>query len=66
MAIIQIQTFAEMAKRDLATFERFETEAKEFYLTYFKEVGRVFEEAWKGKKYSITVRPRSRCARSSR
>lgn len=49
------QVLAELAKRDAAVFERFRGEAAAFYLAYFKEVARVFEEAWggSGKKYSI-------------
>jgi DGQHR domain-containing protein len=47
------QTFEDMARREPATFERFQGEAKEFYLAYFKEVARVFDGAWTAKKYSI-------------
>jgi DGQHR domain-containing protein len=47
------RTFESMAKGDAAVFERFEAEAKEFYLAYFKEVARVFDDAWEKKKYSI-------------
>ncbi|MHB8875390.1 MAG: DGQHR domain-containing protein [Myxococcaceae bacterium] len=47
------QVFAELARKDAATFERFKAEAAPFFLAYFKEVAGVFEEAWGGKKYSI-------------
>ena len=47
------KTFLAMQSGDKATFERLEREAKEFYLAYLKEVARVFDEAWTGKKYSI-------------
>jgi len=36
-----------------ALVPRFEPEAKEFFLAYFKEIARVFATAWDGKKYSI-------------
>jgi len=32
---------------------RFQDDAKRFFLTYFKQVSRVFETAWNGRKYSI-------------
>ncbi len=33
--------------------EQFKSEAARFFLTYFKEVSKVFEDAWEGRKYSI-------------
>jgi DGQHR domain-containing protein len=32
---------------------RFQDEAKRFFLVYFKQIARVFEKAWSGRKYSI-------------
>ena len=33
--------------------DRFVDNAKRFFLNYFKQVAHVFEDAWKGRKYSI-------------
>jgi hypothetical protein len=40
-------------RKDATLATRFEAEAKEFFLAYFKEIARVFAQAWEGKKYSI-------------
>lgn len=47
------QALGELASRDAALFERFKPDAAAFFLAYFKEVSRVFSDAWEGKKYSI-------------
>ena len=47
------QMLDDWARKDSALVARFEPEAKEFFLAYFKEVARVFATAWDGKKYSI-------------
>lgn len=36
-----------------AAGSRFEEDAKRFFLTYFKQIARIFEKAWGGRKYSI-------------
>jgi DGQHR domain-containing protein len=47
------QMLDDMERKDPALVARFEAEAKEFFLAYFKEIARVFATAWDGKKYSI-------------
>ena len=47
------QMLDDMERKDPALAARFEAEAKEFFLAYFKEIARVFATAWDGKKYSI-------------
>jgi DGQHR domain-containing protein len=47
------QILDDWERKDPGLVARFETEAKEFFLAYFKEVARVFAQAWNGKKYSI-------------
>ena len=47
------QMLDDWERKDPALVARFESEAKEFFLAYFKEIARVFGQAWDGKKYSI-------------
>ena len=47
------QMLEEWEKKSAGKAARFESEAKEFFLAYFKEIARVFSQAWDGKKYSI-------------
>ena len=47
------QMLDDWERRDPALVARFEPEAKEFFLAYFKEIARIFATAWDGKKYSI-------------
>jgi len=47
------QMLDDWERKDPGLAARFEAEAKEFFLTYFKEIARVFAQAWDGKKYSI-------------
>jgi DGQHR domain-containing protein len=47
------QMLDDWERKDATLAARFETEAKEFFLAYFKEVAHVFAQAWDGKKYSI-------------
>jgi len=47
------QMLDDWERKDASLAARFEAEAKEFFLSYFKEIARVFPQAWDGKKYSI-------------
>jgi len=47
------QMLDDWERKDSALAARFESEAKEFFLAYFKEIAHVFAQAWNGKKYSI-------------
>ena len=47
------QVLDDWERKDANLVARFEVEAKEFFLAYFKEIARVFAQAWDGKKYSI-------------
>jgi DGQHR domain-containing protein len=47
------QMLDDWERKDATLAARFEAEAKEFFLSYFKEIARVFPQAWDGKKYSI-------------
>jgi DGQHR domain-containing protein len=47
------QMLDDLEGKDASLVARFEAEAKDFFLAYFKEIARVFEQAWNGKKYSI-------------
>lgn len=43
----------EVSRRNAELAEHFKKEAASFYLAYFKEIARVFDDAWAGRKYSI-------------
>ena len=47
------QMLDDWERKDATLAARFEAEVKEFFLAYFKEVARLFAQAWDGKKYSI-------------